>query len=225
MTETSTVMQLQRRRLLQMSLISSGALLLLRNPVLAAQLLHATPEQILGPFYPVAIAKDSDFDLSLIHGHQRKASGQLVDLAGMVVTADNRPIKNAHIEIWQANKYGRYAHPRDPSTAPLDQDFQGYGQADTDKQGGYRFVTIKPGSYPAAPDWIRPPHIHFKVSAPGFKSLVTQMYFKGESLNDHDLLLNRVARPEQLIVDFSQHKAATAEPALRGQFKIILEQA
>jgi protocatechuate 3,4-dioxygenase beta subunit len=40
--------------------------------------------------------------------------------------------------------------------------------------GSYRFVTDIPGAYPG-----RPPHIHFKAKAPGFRSLTTQLYLRG----------------------------------------------
>lgn len=46
-----------------------------------------------------------------------------------------------------------------------------------------------PGAYPADKHWIRPPHIHFKISKQGYRSLTTQMYFPDEKLNDADLLL------------------------------------
>lgn len=58
--------------------------------------------------------------------------------------------------------------------------------------------TVKPGAYPAGPDWTRPPHIHFEVRA-RFERLVTQMYFPDEPLNERDRLLAAALRPELLV--------------------------
>jgi protocatechuate 3,4-dioxygenase beta subunit len=62
-----------------------------------------------------------------------------------------------------------------------------------------------PGAYPASGSWIRPPHIHFKISKPGYRVLTTQMYFLAEKLNRSDLLWNaklereRTAMTAQLV--------------------------
>ncbi|XP_035663280.1 protocatechuate 3,4-dioxygenase beta chain-like [Branchiostoma floridae] len=60
------------------------------------------------------------------------------------------------------------------------------GKVITDPQGRYSFITIMPGKY----GWgwyTRPAHVHFRVTAPGRRTLVTQMYFSGDSsLGDHD---------------------------------------
>ncbi len=52
------------------------------------------------------------------------------------------------IELWQCNAAGRYHHPVDQHDAPLDPNFTGAGQAITDKDGAWRFLTITPGHYP-----------------------------------------------------------------------------
>lgn len=67
----------------------------------------------------------------------------------------------------------------------------------TDDQGRYRFRTILPGAYPADVGWIRPPHIHFKISRVGYKELITQMYFAGQELNGQDLILQDLDHEEQ----------------------------
>ena len=98
---------------------------------------------------------------------------------GRFLNMKGEPIPGARVEIWQANTYGRYTHPGDTNPAPLDPNFEGYGVQITDAEGRYRFKTIKPGAYPAAQGWTRPPHIHFKVETKT-NWLVTQMYFYGE---------------------------------------------
>jgi protocatechuate 3,4-dioxygenase beta subunit len=166
---------------------------------LAWAALRPTSSQVEGPFYPATLPTDRDTDLTVITGRDGQAEGQIVDVAGQVLDSEGAPIAGAQVEIWQANRHGRSAHPRDPSTAPADPGFQGYGVAMTDADGRYAFRTIKPGAYPTgAGTWVRPPHIHFAVAGPG-QRLVTQMYFPGEPLNKVDRLLNSAASPESLI--------------------------
>ena len=164
----------------------------------AAELLRRTPTQGTGPFYPTEKPLDGDADLTLIKGHRQRAAGQVVHVMGHVRNAAGEPVAGARIEIWQANSHGRYTHPADSNSAPLDPDFEGYASLTTDEQGRYRFKTIKPGAYPAG-DMVRPPHIHFDVT--GCKNkLVTQMYFPGEALNDDDLVIAIARDHKKLLV-------------------------
>jgi len=149
-----------------------------------------TPEQIMGPFYPVLKPLDRDSDLTRIVGKRGHAQGQVIHLTGRVLNSKGEPVLGARIEIWQANAKGRYAHPADINPAPLDPNFQGFGVQVTDAQGRYRFKTIKPAAYPINPinpSNMRPPHIHFDVTGKKGR-LVTQMYFPGEPLNETDII-------------------------------------
>jgi protocatechuate 3,4-dioxygenase beta subunit len=115
--------------------------------------------------------------------------GERIIVTGRLLDEVSRPIAGQLIEIWQANAAGRYAHAADQHEAPLDHNFTGAGRCLTDEDGGYRFVTIKPGAYPWAnhPNAWRPAHIHFSVFGRAFtERLVTQMYFPGDPLLDHD---------------------------------------
>ena len=159
-----------------------GTLALL-SPASALAALRPTPAAIKGPFYPLVLPPERDFDLSLLKG--RRAVGQLVEISGRLLDARGKPLGGALIEIWQANAAGRYAHRRDPNPAPLDPNFQGYGQLRTDSRGNYRFLTIKPGAYPDGDGSPRPPHIHVQVAARR-SPLVTQMIFPNEPLNERD---------------------------------------
>lgn len=150
-----------------------------------------TPRETKGPFYPVKAQKDTDFDLTRIEGHTQAAIGRVIEIAGQVLDTQGNPIEDARVELWQANAAGRYSHPRDANPAPLDLDFQGWAIVPSGREGGFRFKTVFPGAYPAAPDWTRPPHIHFLIKKTGFVELVTQMYFPGEALNESDLLLSK----------------------------------
>lgn len=148
-----------------------------------------TPPETEGPFYPLYPQKDKDFDLTQAAGRSGVAKGRVIIIQGQVLDADGRFIEDATVDLWQANAAGRYRHPRDSNTAPLDPNFQGWAIVKSGREGRFQFKTIFPGSYPAAADWLRPPHIHFKVSKRGFAKLTTQMYFPGQELNDSDLLL------------------------------------
>jgi protocatechuate 3,4-dioxygenase beta subunit len=115
--------------------------------------------------------------------------GERIIVTGRLLDPASRPIAGELIEIWQANAAGRYAHASDQHDAPLDHNFTGAGRCLTDGDGRYRFLTIKPGAYPWANHanaW-RPAHIHFSVFGRAFtERLVTQMYFPGDPLLDHD---------------------------------------
>lgn len=188
----------------------------------AAGLLRRTPTQVTGPFYPVEKPLDSDADLTLIKGHRQRAAGQVVHVMGHVRNAAGEPVAGARIEIWQANTHGRYTHPADSNTAPLDPDFEGYASLTTDEQGRYRFKTIKPGAYPAG-DMVRPPHIHFDVTGRKNK-LVTQMYFPGEALNDKDPVI-AIARDHKklLVADVGPPGAGLEPDSWLARWDIVLE--
>ncbi len=156
-----------------------------------------TPVQPQGPFYPIHDQLDKDNDLTRVTGISGQARGQLIYVRGQVSDQLCQPVAGALVEIWQACESGRYNHPGDPNTAPLDDHFQYWGQAVTNAKGEYVFKTIIPGAYPAGDGWVRPPHIHFKVSRVGARDLITQMYFAGQDLNDRDLILQDLPADEQ----------------------------
>src|SRR5260370_37619577 len=110
---------------------------------------------------------------------------------GRVVDVHGKPVNGARVELWQANARGRYTHPSDPNPAPLDPNFEGFAVQTTDAEGRYRFKTIKPGAYPANPNWMRPPHLHFEVTGK-VNRVGTQMHFPSVSLNDTSRLLPNV---------------------------------
>ncbi len=181
-----------------------------------------TPAQVEGPFYPIADQVDKDADLIMVTGKNQIAEGQIVIIQGIVTYQHCNPVAGTLVEIWQACKTGRYNHPSDPNPAALDPNFQYWGKALTNEKGQYRFRTIIPGAYQADVDWMRPPHIHFKVTKRGYMELITQMYFAGEELNNLDKILQRTPKAEQhkLIVQF-QNSQEMQHPT--GQFNIQIE--
>jgi len=150
-----------------------------------------TPEQIMGPFYPLIRPLDQDANLTIIKGRRGQAQGKVIHLTGRVLNRNGEPVRGAKIELWQANTNGRYAHAADSNRSPLDPNFQGYGVQFTDDKGRYRFKTIKPGAYPVSPTIMRPPHIHFDIAGKNDR-LITQMYFPNEPLNEKDSIFNEL---------------------------------
>jgi protocatechuate 3,4-dioxygenase, beta subunit len=182
--------------------------------------LRRTPDQIMGPFWPTAAMPDRSGDLTRISGRAGQAQGQLLHVMGRVLKRDGKPVAGAKLEVWQANSFGKYHHPSDDNSAPLDPNFEGFGELVTDADGRYHFETVKPGKYPAGRS-VRPPHIHFDVTG-HLDRLVTQMYFEGEPDNAQDQWLHSTSRPEALIV-WLQPPLAEFEPESRlAIFDIVL---
>jgi len=188
-----------RRQLLQRA-GALGALTLAGawRPAIAQQRTMPTPDQILGPFYPVQKMIDGHNDLTHLPGKAGTAEGEVIYVMGRVLNLNGEPVRGAQLEVWQANARGRYTHPSDPNPQPLDPNFEGYAVVVSDAEGRYRFKTVKPGAYPVGGGWVRPPHIHFDVRGQ-VNRLVTQMYFAGESLNDKYPLLQNSWAKDSLI--------------------------
>jgi len=141
----------------------------------------------------------------------------VIHVVGRVLDASGAVIPEARVELWQANGEGRYHHPGDSSNVAVDPGFQGFGQMLTAADGGYRFKTILPGLYPG-----RTRHLHFKVIAPGFRDLATQMYFAGEPDNARDGLLRRVPEDQRVLVITSFAAMPDESDAQIGIFDIAL---
>ncbi len=188
----------------------------------------ATAPQTRGPYYPARDRPDEDPDLTHVEGRPGRAAGEIVYVRGKVLDEACKPVAGALVEVWQANSRGRYDHERDAGNPrPLDPNFQSWAEMLTDKDGGFRFKTIKPGPYPADDSgWIRPPHIHFRVSRRGYHELVTQMYFAGEPLNQSDRIREALDPGDRERVTVAL-EPADAEPeagARLGRFDITLRQ-
>ncbi|MBK7778437.1 MAG: dioxygenase [Sandaracinaceae bacterium] len=94
-------------------------------------------------------------------------------LRGAVMDARCQPLPGAMVDVWQADETGAYANDR----------YRAKQRAGAD--GSYQFQTTKPGNYLNGPQY-RPAHIHLKASAPGFRSLTTQLYFPDDPYNGID---------------------------------------
>ena len=180
-----------------------------------------TSVQVIGPFYPVTKPPDQEGDLTMIKGRAGKAQGQIVYLSGRVLDLSGKPIADAKVEIWQANTFGRYTHPGDSNPVPIDPNFEGHAVCITNIDGRYSFKTVKPGAYPAPDGQMRPPHIHFLVTA-GPDRLITQMYFSGEPLNETDELLGSAENRESLIAKVAPAPRDAESGALVAAWDIVL---
>jgi protocatechuate 3,4-dioxygenase beta subunit len=169
----------------------------------------------------------SALDADLTRQHSGEPLGERIVVSGRVLDEDGRPMRGALVEVWQANAGGRYHHEVDQHPAPLDPNFSGAGRALTDDEGNYRFVTIKPGSYPWSNHenaW-RPAHIHFSLFGRAFSQrLVTQMYFPGDPLFEFDPIFHSVRDPKARALLVSQFDLATTTPewALGYRWDIVL---
>lgn len=205
----------------QLGILAGGAAFL--GPGIAMAL-SRTPAQTEGPFYHAGPHAESDVDLTLLEGHSERAAGDVILVRGRVTNLEGRPLANARVDIWQANHWGRYTHPDDTNTAPLDPNFQGVGIAYTDADGLYGFRTIKPAPYPLSffgGTRLRACHIHFKVVHEAARGLTTQMYFAGDPLLENDGVMRRTpADQRHLLITSPQGDAETGLPLHR--FDIVL---
>jgi protocatechuate 3,4-dioxygenase beta subunit len=181
--------------------------------------------ELSGPVFGHGSVGEHDHDLT--RQHVDEPLGERIVVHGSVLDARGRPVRNSLVEVWQANAAGRYAHSVDRHPAPLDPNFTGAGRTLTDDEGRYRFVTVKPGAYPWGNHhnaW-RPAHIHFSLFGTAFtERLVTQMYFPGDPLFEHDPIFNSVRDPaarQRLVAAFDLAETVP-EWALAYRFDIVL---
>jgi protocatechuate 3,4-dioxygenase beta subunit len=183
---------IQRRRLIAVMMaagFSPWQRLLAEN-----ELLPVTPSDTEGPFYPIDIPSDSDNDLLRVLGMNDVSPGQLAYVHGTVVDRHGTPIDGARVEIWQCDQGGVYRHPRDQGRP--DKRFQGFGAMVTNRAGSYHFRALRPVPYTG-----RTPHIHYRVIAPGFDRLTTQLYAAEDAeRNARDSLYNRHTLEEQALL-------------------------
>jgi protocatechuate 3,4-dioxygenase, beta subunit len=186
------------------------------------------PLELAGPSSPSLLCvglREPAADLT--RQHDGDPLGERIIVHGRIHDSTGHALPKVLVEVWQANAAGRYAHERDQHAAPLDPHFTGVGHCVTDRLGRFRFVTVKPGAYPWKnhPNAWRPAHVHFSVLGHAFgQRLVTQMYFPGDPLLEHDPIFMSVPNPrarERLIakLDLSE---TMPEWALAYRFDLVL---
>ena len=193
-----------------------------------SQPLIRLPERLSGLDEPVfGWWPVGETDNDLTRQHPAEPQGQRIIVAGRVVDEDGRPLRDALVEVWQANAGGRYWHVKDDHPAPLDPNFTGAGRAVTDADGRYQFTTIKPGAYPWRNHdnaW-RPAHIHFSIFGTAFRTrLVTQMYFPDDPMFPYDPIFQSIRdeRARQRLVSRFDLQLTRPEWALGFSFDIVV---
>jgi protocatechuate 3,4-dioxygenase, alpha subunit len=149
---------------------------------------RTTPSQTVGPFFHIGLT-------GLLNGELAgpEVEGERIEIRGQVLDADRKAVNDALLEIWQANRHGKYAHPEDRQAKPLQPGFTGFGRVATDGNGIFRIATIKPGPVPGPNDTLQAPHLAVAVFMRGLlKHLVTRVYFSDESANADDPILRLV---------------------------------
>ena len=201
-----------RRRLVLATAATLAAPTWLTPALAQVSSLRPTPSQTEGPFYPVALPADSDFDL-LRNGQVDYRQGEPAWVTGVVTDARGTPVAGAVVEIWQCDHTGRYHHPGDGNRA--DPAFQGFGQVSVGRDGRYRFRTLKPVPYSG-----RTPHIHVKVKLDQQTLLTTQLYVAGDPGNERDFLWRRLDERGRaaLTVPF-----VSGSGGLRAEFPITVQ--
>ncbi len=162
--------------------------------------LKETASQTAGPYVHIGLIPDmAGFDIfehnfsNMLAGPE--TLGERIAIEGRVLDGSGTPLRDVLIELWQANAAGRYNHPADRQTKPLDDDFRGWGRAGSDfKSGLWRFETIKPGPVPYRQGRMQAPHVNLWIVARGINiGLNTRMYFSDEAAaNAADPVLNMI---------------------------------
>jgi protocatechuate 3,4-dioxygenase beta subunit len=152
-----------------------------------------TPRQTEGPFFtPKSPERQSLLEPGM--------KGRALELIGLVVTRNCKPVAGALLDFWQADAAGAYDNSG----------FRLRGHQFASREGAYRLRTIMPAQYTG-----RTAHIHVKVQAPNQPVLTTQLYFPDQPQNARDPLF----RPELLM------RVNKGGDALQGRFDFVLETA
>ncbi|MEO8183799.1 MAG: dioxygenase, partial [Deltaproteobacteria bacterium] len=150
----------------------------------------ATESSVLGPFYvPGAPDRPAGANMAL-------TPGPLLTVRGQVTSTAREPIAGALLDVWQAAATGLY--DVQDATQPK---YNLRARFRTDVRGRYEFQTIRPVSYPIPTDGpvgsllaqlgchpYRPAHVHFIVSAQGYKTVVTELFDRSDTYLDSDVV-------------------------------------
>jgi len=177
--------------------------------VVAVKDFAPTEDNILGPFYRPGAPYRAKITPPL-------EAGTVLLISGHVWAHDTRkPLSMAVVDIWQANANGRYDND-DPGNPPKKGVFLNRARLVVDEQGYYEYETIHPGRYQIGENIWRPSHIHYMVQHPGYKALITQLYFEGDPHNEMDSFIRK-----SLIIGLRKQPVGTGFYET-GTFDIVL---
>jgi catechol 1,2-dioxygenase len=197
----------------------------------AAGVKTGTPRTIEGPLY-VEGAPLVKGEARLDDGTEK---GEILFMSGRVLDVDGNAVPRAIVEVWHADTKGNYSH-FDPTQSA----FNLRRSIETDAEGRYRFRSIMPSGYGCPPGGpterllaqlgrhgSRPAHIHFFVSAPGYRHLTTQINIAGDPLLHDDFAF---ATRDGLIPEVTAHREprelaarGVDEPCAEISFDFVLE--
>jgi protocatechuate 3,4-dioxygenase, alpha subunit len=182
-----------------------------------------TPSQTVGPFLAIGLPwADGPFVVP-------EGTPGAITITGRVLDGAGDPVPDALVETWQADPDSRFDHPDDPRGAVMSATpgFRGFGRSATDQDGGYRFVTVRPGPLPCPAGGTEAPHLDVSVFARGLLDrVVTRIYFADEApANAADPVLSAIAEPERrqtlLAVPGAQAGEYLFDIRLRGERETV----
>ena len=182
----------------------------------------ATPSTVEGPLHIPGSRELAD-GAHMAQG----APGIPCFVTGTVRDLDGRPIGGATLDLWQTDGEGLYEAQRQGQENWM------RGVYRTRPDGGYTIRTVAPIAYTIPMDGpvgelmhktnishMRPAHIHFAISAPGYKPVVTHLFQKGDQYIESDVVFGV---KEPLIVDFvkkNSGKTQTGETLSRPFYEV-----
>lgn len=127
-----------------------------------------TTSDVLGPYYRAGAPSRATIASPTEAGDRLLLDG--------VVLADDcaTPLVGAVLDVWQADKDGTYYEPM------AGEPYRLRGKLTSAGDGTWQLATIRPGNYQLGTNAWRPAHIHVTVTAPGYRTLTTQLYFAGD---------------------------------------------
>jgi len=166
----------------------------------------ATQSTVLGPFHR---EQAPEYPLGADVSKNGAADGEPCEVSGTVRDTNGKPVAGAKLDIWEGGADGLY-----DSQKGDDMNLRGVFR--TDAQGKFHFRCVTPTFYPVPHDGpvgrmltatgrhpMRPPHLHFWITAPGYKPLITHLFVKGGKYLDSDAVFG--VKPE-LIIEFKKGK-------------------
>lgn len=179
--------------------------------------LKETPSQTAGPYVHIGLTPnfcdisgvyDGDLGTAMVND---KTTGERITVTGRIFDGAGALVRDAVIEIWQADSAGLYNSPSEMRGA-ADPNFTGWGRCPTRAEDGiYSFETIKPGKVPFKDGRRQAPHITFWIVARGINiGLHTRMYFPEENeANAADPLLQRIEHRDRVATLIAARDGAT----------------
>jgi protocatechuate 3,4-dioxygenase alpha subunit len=193
--------------------------------------LKETPSQTAGPYVHIGLTPnyseisgvyETDLGSTMVND---KTLGERITVTGRVLDGAGAPVKDAVLEIWQADSAGFYNSPSE-LRGTADPNFTGWGRCPTNSaDGAFRFETIKPGRVPFKDGRKMAPHITFWIVARGINiGLHTRMYFPEEAAaNAEDPLLARIEHKDRVatLVATKEGSVYTFDVHLQGDKETV----